>query len=86
MLPYIVPREAYENWSKLSSFQGLKNIMVLWVGGEENVLIPWKNGERVLFLGEIENMRGHGIFVSRYGSVHYGLHLHDFRLIPDDEV
>jgi hypothetical protein len=39
---------------------------------------PWLKGENLLYLGEIENMKGHGIFVRNDGKVHYGYHIDDF--------
>jgi hypothetical protein len=47
---------------------------------------PWQLQEAVLFLGEIPGMKGHGIFASQCGSVHWGYHLEDFRVIPEEEL
>lgn len=58
-------------------------------------------GKPYLYLGEIENMPGHGIFVTmhederfvrphplaiRKGTTLVGYHLHDFRELTEDEV
>ncbi len=47
---------------------------------------PWKNGESVLYLGEVVGMRGHGIFVGKDGLVKYGYHLDSFKIVPDDQL
>ena len=39
---------------------------------------PWLKGEVILYLGEIEDMKGHGVFVRENGKVYYGYHIHDF--------
>lgn len=47
---------------------------------------PFKDKERVLFLGEIVNMPGHGIFVGRKGGiVHWGYHLDYFHEDNEEE-
>jgi hypothetical protein len=47
---------------------------------------PFKNGESVLFLGEIKNMRGHCTVVNRDGKVFWGYHTDDFRNPTEDEL
>jgi hypothetical protein len=47
---------------------------------------PFKNGESVLFLGEIENMPGHVAVVTRDGKVHYGYHDDHFREPTEEEL
>lgn len=39
-----------------------------------------------VFLGEIANMPGHGIFVGRDGKMYWGFHPDDFYELEDDEV
>lgn len=46
----------------------------------------WKNKEVLLFLGEIAGMRGHGIFVDQHGKVHWGYHLTNFYIIPEEGI
>ena len=41
---------------------------------------------RMLYLGEIKNMLGHGIFVTMDGKVMWGLHITDYRECTDEEV
>jgi len=52
--------------------------------GYENAF-PFMDKDSMLFLGEIVNMRGHGIFVSRAGVVHWGYHLEDFHEDNEEE-
>ena len=47
---------------------------------------PWKEGDAVLFLGEIQNMPGHVAVVTRDGKVHWGYHPESFRPATVDEV
>ncbi len=42
--------------------------------------------EVVLFLGEIENMKGHGIFVKRNGKLFWGYHIDNFRTSGYEEI
>ena len=45
----------------------------------------FKNGERVLYLGEITNMPGHVAIVHKE-KVHWGYHSENFHIVPEDEV
>ena len=47
---------------------------------------PWKEGEGVLSLGEIENMPGHVAVVTRDGKVHWGYHDDNFREATEEET
>ena len=53
---------------------------------EEKNQYPWKNGEQVLYLGEVVGMWGHGIFVGKDGLVKFGYHLDSFKIVPEDEL
>lgn len=49
---------------------------------------PWLKGEILLYLGEIEDMPGHGAFCRDGGEIHYGYHLNYFiplKTIKDPE-
>lgn len=46
---------------------------------------PFADGERLLFLGEIENMPGHCVVVNRAGKVFWGYHTDNFQLPKDGE-
>jgi len=51
---------------------------------DEKNQYPWKNGEPVLFLGEVIGMPGHGVFVGKDGLVKFGYHTDSFKVIPKD--
>jgi hypothetical protein len=45
---------------------------------------PFK--EFTLYLGEIEHMPGHGVFVNKDGKVLWGYHLDEFYIVPEEEI
>jgi hypothetical protein len=47
---------------------------------------PWKGGELVLLLGEIQNMKGHVVLATKDGKIHWGWHLENFREPEDHEL
>jgi hypothetical protein len=48
---------------------------------------PFKEGDRMLYLGEIPNMPGgHCIVVNQQGRVHWGYHTEYFRKPTEDEL
>lgn len=47
---------------------------------------PWKDGQTLLFLGEIEQMPGHCVVVDKAGKVHWGFHTDNFREPTEDEI
>ena len=47
---------------------------------------PWKDGDRLLYLGEIGNMPGHCTVVTGNGMVHWGYHINHFRPARVEEV
>jgi len=47
---------------------------------------PFKNGDAVLFHGEIENMPGHVAVVTRDGKTHFGYHDDNFREPTEEEL
>ena len=46
----------------------------------------WYPGEQLLFLGEIQNMRGHVVVVNREGKVFWGYHPENFREATDMDI
>lgn len=42
--------------------------------------------ENLIFVGEIVNMPGHGIFIGASGKIYSGFHLDNFIELSDDEV
>ena len=51
---------------------------------------PFKQGDIVLFMGEIKQMPGHGVFVIQNkngpASVYYGYHMNNFVVPTEDEI
>ena len=82
-------REQMENWIDLDDQPTTVNRLVtpcLPEKWESKNIYPWKNGETVLYLGEVYGMKGHGIFVGKDGLVKFGYHLDSFKIIPEDEL
>lgn len=46
---------------------------------------PFKEGEHLLYLGEIENMLGHGVVINEKGKVFWGFHTEHFIEMGDDD-
>jgi len=46
---------------------------------------PFKNGDHVLFMGEIENMPGHYVVVDENNNIHWGYHNY-FRILSAEET
>jgi hypothetical protein len=47
---------------------------------------PFKNGDNVLMLGEIEQMPGHVIVATKDGRVLWGYHIENFRKLTREEA
>lgn len=47
---------------------------------------PWKEGECLLYLGEVVQMPGHCIVVNRKGLVFWGWHTDNFREPREEEI
>ncbi len=47
---------------------------------------PFKEGQSLLFLGEIVQMPGHCIVVDKIGKMHWGFHTDNFREPTEDEI
>lgn len=65
----------------------LKNVMVVYNPPDHAIEAnfgPFRVGNEYLFLGEIKNMPGHGVFVdSKTGETLYGYHLDNFYLLME---
>lgn len=46
---------------------------------------PFQQGDLVLYMGEISNMKGHICFAGRNGQVFFGYHFDNLHVVPDDE-
>jgi hypothetical protein len=49
-------------------------------------LLPFEDGEQLLLLGEILNMKGHVVVVNGMGKVYWGYHPDNFREALDSEI
>jgi len=47
---------------------------------------PFKNGDTVLMLGEIEQMPGHVVVATKDGKTHFGYHVENFRKLSREEA
>lgn len=47
---------------------------------------PWKEGDHLLYLGEILQMPGHVAVVDKDGVIHWGYHDDNFREPREDEI
>jgi len=54
-------------------------------GIPEGIGYPFKNGDHVLFLGEIKNMPDHYVIVDVDGKIHWGYHDY-FRILSEEET
>lgn len=54
--------------------------------GQEEYFTSFKNNDHVLILGEITNMPGHMVLVTRDNQVLWGYHKEDFIKLTDEET
>jgi len=47
---------------------------------------PFRNGDIVLFMGEVEQMPEHSVIATRDGKVHFGYHSDWFVKLTEDEA
>lgn len=47
---------------------------------------PFCNDLPLVYLGEIVNMPGHGIFIGQSGKCYFGYHISNFRELIRDEI
>jgi diadenosine tetraphosphate (Ap4A) HIT family hydrolase len=47
---------------------------------------PFRNGDTVLILGEIDMMPGHCVLVTKDGRTHFGYHTEDFTPLTEEEI
>ena len=53
---------------------------------EHTIFSHFRPGEMVLYLGELQGMPKHGVFVDRHGRIRDGYHTWHFRVIPHEEL
>jgi hypothetical protein len=48
---------------------------------------PFSAGTRMVFLGEIKNMPGHGVYAEHFsGKIYSGWHTDNFRVLTEEEI
>jgi hypothetical protein len=62
--------------------------IVKWVAHHDYVPPPGdaRNERSLVFIGEIPNMPGHGVFAGGSGKMHIGYHINEFVELTEDEV
>lgn len=75
-----------QKWKCVTAQTPLRTIIVFLVDKVDEPDYPFKNGDRLLFMGEIENMRGHCIIVDQHGKTFWGYHTDNFRIIPKEDM
>lgn len=64
----------------------LREKTLVTVKGEITKEYPFYNDLPLIYLGEITNMKEHGIFIGKSGKVYFGYHISSFRELSEDEV
>ena len=72
-----------ENWHKIK-FTPLQLVVVDSL--PRDGIFPFKEGEHLIYLGEIVQMPGHVIVVDRRGLTHFGYHDNYFRDPTEEEL
>jgi len=62
----------------------MKYVIALTGYPDQNHMYPWLKGEQLLYLGEIENNKGHGVYMQYTGKTHQGYHTDNFFEYTDD--
>lgn len=61
-------------------------IVVAIVSQDIAEYLEWKDGDHLVYMGELDNMPGHGVFVDRAGKTHWGYHPDGFREPTEEEL
>ena len=64
----------------------LREKTLVTVKGKITKEYPFYNDLPLIYLGEITNMKEHGIFIGKSGKVYFGYHVSSFRELSEDEV
>lgn len=64
----------------------LREKTLVTVKGKITKEYPFYNDLPLIYLGEITNMKEHGIFIGKSGKVYFGYHISSFRELSEDEV
>jgi hypothetical protein len=70
----------------VQKYPAAKNIAVVFCAPKGYASsYPWKTGETLLYIGEMHNMGGHGVFVPKKGRIVWGYHLDNFYVEKHEE-
>jgi hypothetical protein len=73
--------------SKLPRKLSLVRLKKKWAAQEASQDLPFIDDMPLIFLGEIPNMRTHGVFIGhKSGRVYSGFHIYQFVELSDNEV
>ena len=64
----------------------LREKALVTVKGEITKEYLFYNDLPLIYLGEITNMKEHGIFIGKSGKVYFGYHISHFRELSEDEI
>ena len=64
----------------------LREKSLVTVKGEMTSEYPFYNDLPMIYLGEIANMKEHGIFIGKSGKCYFGYHISNFRELSEEEV
>jgi hypothetical protein len=86
-------RSQIESWKNLDDYlnfndrQSVKNVQVVFCSPKGYAdKYPWKTGENLLYMGDVHNMGGHGVFVDRSHRIWWGYHTDNFYVEPDEDA
>jgi hypothetical protein len=77
-------KEEYRAKYAMSNNPNKINVLVRFDTQFNNCLYPFYNGETLLYLGEIQNMKGHCIVVNSKGQTFWGFHSVNFVEVIDE--
>ena len=64
----------------------LREKSLVTVKGEMTSEYPFYNDLPMIYMGEIANMKEHGIFIGKSGKCYFGYHISNFRELSEEEV
>ena len=83
-------RAQIEEWQGLDDYlqlrQACPNIPVVFCAPKGYAdRYPWKTGDRLLYMGDVHGMGGHGVYADKNGRIWWGYHTDNFYMEPDED-
>ena len=76
-----------KSWPKADHNTSIRTVVVAVIRfKDEEDYYPFERGERLLFMGEVENMSGHCVIVNSSGKTFWGYHSDNFHVVPKEEM